>query len=199
MKTVNVRFMKTSAARGKEEYLFSVLPEDRVEKARKYVRENDRLLSLCAGYLVYRFVGEYAVDAYGKPRSDRLFFSLSHSGDLVGLAVCEDREVGLDIEKRDGERDEDALAAYCFSDEELEEYRRDGDFLSLFTSKESLSKAEGRGLGDVKNIPALPLDGAVGYCGKTYHRHSLGVSGFSVSVALEGDDFAIETNEIEVI
>ena len=199
MNVVKVYFLNMRQVKGREEYLYSVLPSSRVERAKRYAKETDRLLSLAAGYLINRVIGGVFVDEFGKPRSENAFFSLSHSGELAALAVSESREVGIDIEKMRGDKDYDALAKFALNDIELESYKSGEHFLKLFTAKESLSKAEGRGLrNDVKTIPALPIDGAVDYENKTYYRHSLNVDGYFASVTQEGEDFIIETIDIEV-
>ena len=200
MKTVNVYFMNTAAARGKEEYLVSVLPKDRVEKAGRFINESDRLLSLCAGYLICRAVGDHYVDEFGKPRAGGRFFSVSHSGEIAAIAVCDDQNVGIDVEKARTDDDEAALAECCFDERENAEYAGGAPFLALFTAKESLSKAEGQGLqNDLKTIPALPLNGKVGYKGKKYYRHTCVIDGYFASVSLEKEDFIIKTEEVYVI
>lgn len=44
---------------------------------------------------------ELVVDEHGKPRlaDERLHFNLSHSGPMALIAVCRDREVGVDVER----------------------------------------------------------------------------------------------------
>ncbi len=199
MNTIVLYFLPTRSARGKEELLLAALPESRAAKAMRYAREEDRLLSLCAGWLLARRVGETAADALGKPRSAKCCFSLSHAAGLAGLAVGGDRELGMDLEPVREGRNFDRLAAYCFSEEELARYREGTGFLPLFVAKESLGKAEGRGLaGGPKTIPALPEDGGVSYRGKNYFRHSLEWNGYTVSVTQEGEDFRIQTVEESV-
>ncbi|MCR5695006.1 MAG: 4'-phosphopantetheinyl transferase superfamily protein [Clostridia bacterium] len=197
MKKAEIYLINTRTVKEKEEYIRSFLPEDRVEKADRYARESDRLLSLGAGYLVYRFVGECYVDDRGKPGSDRLFFSISHSGELAALAVTPEGEIGIDIEEASQDRDFEALAEFAFGDEELESFKKGEHFLRIFTAKESLAKAEGSGLRNkTKLIPALPLDGTAVYKNKTYFRHTLDVDGYFGSVTLEGDDFLMITEVI---
>ena len=200
MKHILIRFLNIRSVKEKEDLLLSVLPEKRVEKAKRFVCESDRLLSLGAGYLAYRYAGAYAEDAYGKPQSENLFFSLSHSGRFAAIAADGDRAVGLDIEKRREDAGDGATAEFCFDEEELRFYPQSGDLLPLYVSKESLAKAEGRGLSRaVKTVPALPLDGAVNYENKTYYRRSLQWRGYCVSVTLEGEDFTLDTEEVYVI
>ena len=186
--------MPIAAVSEKEEYVTSILPKERVAKAKRFVRDSDRALSLAAGYLIAKYVGESYVDIYGKPRSTTLYFSVAHSGDVAALALSPACEVGLDIEKEFEKRGSDDPAEYCLSEEEQQSYRDGTPFLSLFTAKESLAKAEGKGLiSGIKDIPSLPMDGKVKYKEKVYHRHSLIKDGYFLSVTAEGEDFIIET------
>ncbi|MCW5253527.1 4'-phosphopantetheinyl transferase family protein [Streptomyces sp. SHP 1-2] len=100
---------------------------------------------------------------HGKPFPDggtgagRWHFSLSHSGDLAVLALCEGREVGVDVEEVRPERDAVRFAARWFPPDESawvaggEEPDRVRRCLRLWTRKEACVKAAGgrlvRGLG----------------------------------------------------
>ena len=96
-------------------------------------------------------------------------------------------------------RDEASLARYCLSEEERAYLEHGERFLRMFVAKESLAKADGRGIaGDIRAIPALPLDGAVSYNGIRYYRHSLEWNGYVLSVTQAREDFIIETKETEV-
>ncbi|MBQ7444368.1 MAG: 4'-phosphopantetheinyl transferase superfamily protein [Clostridia bacterium] len=199
METLKVYYIKTDVLKGKEGHLYSVLPEERGEKAKRYAKEDDRLLSLAAGYLAGKVVGRYFKDENGKPRADGVHFSLAHSGDIAVIAVNEHRDVGVDAEISQ-DKNFDDIANYALGEDELEAYRSGVSFLPLFTAKESLSKAEGRGLRNrTRDIPALPLDGAVEYKGKTYYRHTLEIPGYYASAVLEGEDFLAEIEELTEI
>ena len=199
MDTVFLHLLDIRSARGREPDILSLLPPARADKANRFIREDDRLLSLCAGYLLFRYVGGYTVDRFGKPKSDKCFFSLSHAGGLAAIAVGEKNELGLDLERKRTGPDTASLAGYCLSEEEKAAFPLDEDFLPAFVAKESLAKAEGRGLGKpVKAIPALPLNGAVLYENKTFYRHSFERNGYLFSVSQEEHDFTVETDEIEV-
>lgn len=103
-------------------------------------------------------------DAKGKPRvavahlpSAPLSFNVTHSGDLLLLAVARDMEVGVDVEqvRSLGERDHDALdlARECCTPAEvarlaaLPPAQRPRAFASIWTRKEAVGKACGEGLG----------------------------------------------------
>ena len=91
----------------------------------------------------------------GKPYWDGipLFFSLSHSGDLVGLAVSE-QELGLDVQRVTG-TDWKKLAGRFFAEEEQKELEKlcetseelgRKEFFRLWCQKESYGKLTGEGV-----------------------------------------------------
>ena len=93
----------------------------------------------------------------GKPYLLRLstespiYFSLSHSGDVVLIAISREVEVGVDVERMHRELDDDLAATFC-SDEELVwlrslplEKRMHGCY-RLWVCKEAAVKALGSGL-----------------------------------------------------
>ena len=167
MEKIRLFLCKTELIEKNEKSIKRALKDEEISKAARFVRRSDRLLSLGSSYLKRRFVfgdGDITVSDLGKPYSPDIFFNVSHSVDIVGIALSDNYEVGLDIEKERGDyRD---LANHCLSTEEKQSGE---DFLTLFTSKESVAKAEGGGLREkIRDIPALPLDGQVQYKGKAY-------------------------------
>ncbi|MGW0871114.1 4'-phosphopantetheinyl transferase family protein [Streptomyces sp. NPDC002740] len=78
-------------------------------------------------------------------------FSVSHSGDVIGLAVCRGADVGLDVEDGAG-TDVEKVAPRVLTDTELAALRarppseRPAAFLRYWTRKESALKAIGVGL-----------------------------------------------------
>ena len=93
----------------------------------------------------------------GKPlligdRADRAAFSLSHTRGMVTCAVTSGAEVGVDVECVDRDVDGDEIAARFFAPAEAAQLldvrgdaRRDR-FFDLWTLKEALVKALGRGM-----------------------------------------------------
>ncbi|MFF3202476.1 4'-phosphopantetheinyl transferase family protein [Streptomyces sp. NPDC002962] len=88
------------------------------------------------------------------PASDSsVTFSVTHSGALVGVAVCRGGEVGLDVEESHGVMDVDSAARVALSDAELAALyarpaaERQPAFLRTWTRKEAVLKALGVGLG----------------------------------------------------
>jgi 4'-phosphopantetheinyl transferase len=105
----------------------------------------------------------FSYNEFGKPRLanpvavSSLSFSLSHSGDLIRIAIAIDRELGIDVELVDESVPIDSLVRRFFSVGEiaalqaLPESRRRAGFFSCWTRKEAYVKARGKGL-------SLPLD-----------------------------------------
>ncbi|WP_340379027.1 4'-phosphopantetheinyl transferase superfamily protein [Streptomyces sp. SS7] len=95
-----------------------------------------------AGYAEYSEYAEYA----------EYDFSVTHSGDVVGVAVCRGARVGLDVEEADTVLDVDAAARTALSAREsaalyaLPPDARGPAFLRIWTRKEAVLKALGVGL-----------------------------------------------------
>lgn len=96
---------------------------------------------------------------HGKPAlsGSSLRFNKSDSGEIAAVALCESREVGLDIEQHRDIQRADRIARRFFSDSErdaldaLPEDRRRRAFFDCWTLKEAVLKCDGGGLG------ALPM------------------------------------------
>ena len=192
---ISIQTIKQNIGRVEEQLSSSALA-----KAERFVREEDRLLSLGGSLLLEKFAGpldklKYGPD--GKPCFDAgegPFFNISHSVDLAGILVSDEHEVGLDIEKiRPGFSD---LQDFCLSEEERESGE---DFLKLFTAKESLCKAIGTGLTDeIKTVPAIPLEGRIQYCNRIFYRNIIYKEGYYIFAAAAEDEFYITEAEINV-
>lgn len=110
---------------------------------------------------------------FGKPVvADALHFNVSHSGDLVLLALSADRAVGIDVERRRAvERVSTLVERWLTSAEQRAVAQRVDDgadlsdaFLQVWSLKEARLKALGVGIAnaahaDVDAVPVLPLDG----------------------------------------
>ena len=136
------------------------------ERARmRWIRSRGMLRALLGRYLE----GDpralaFELGAHGKPalvddagHASDLRFNLSHSGELVLVAVTTGREVGIDVEvARDPARrplDEPAIAARVLGAEQarrlerLEPQERTREFLRAWTMREAAVKCLGTGLG----------------------------------------------------
>jgi 4'-phosphopantetheinyl transferase len=90
----------------------------------------------------------------GKPTIQGLHFNLSHSGDLIVLAVNERQDVGVDIERRRDVKRVDALVRRWLTVAEREDLEREmargversESFLRVWSQKEARLKAIGVGI-----------------------------------------------------
>ncbi len=178
--------------------LTSALPEYfriRVEGSKQRDQKMQRLSS---GLLLMYLLRQYDIKAtdvriktgiHGKPGfedMDGLYFNLSHSGDLILMALT-DTETGCDIQKI--KKGSVRLAGRFFTPEENEmiESAKDGDIDEVFTRiwarKESYIKALGEGLGhDLRSFSVLSDVMSDGVCIADYS-----VNGYAAALALSPD------------
>jgi 4'-phosphopantetheinyl transferase len=94
------------------------------------------------------------------PQDDRrgLHFNISHSGELVALAIAREA-VGIDVEEIREMRDLLGIARRFFSAEEAQRVEEDGDqFFRIWTAKEAVVKAIGSGVSDGLQSFTVPRD-----------------------------------------
>ena len=158
-------------------------------RAERFHFERDRRRFIAARGLLRTILGRYldldprevrfVFGEHGKPALDgacsTLRFNLSHSDDLLLLAVSHAREVGVDVEFMRADVPFGALADRYFEPEDAWRLRllppaeRAWHFYELWTSTEARLKAGGRGLGGGTHIVApdrwslLRLTPAAGY------------------------------------
>ena len=84
---------------------------------------------------------------HGRPRlpGTGLAASITHSGDVVAVALTEGCPVGVDVEVIDGRDYEPLLARVCTA-AEWPHVRTARDFFTIWTRKEAVLKATGEGL-----------------------------------------------------
>lgn len=124
---------------------------------------------------------QFSLGPHGKPYipASKIRFNISHSGDVLVIAVARDFEVGIDIEVLRKVDDLRAIAAQFFGPREIESLARidpssiDRAFLKIWVRKEAVLKAAGIGLADGLPV-AVPLQeelrGATAYLeGRTDH------------------------------
>src|SRR3954449_11781288 len=120
-----------------------------------------------AGYLDEEPAALRIRDAH-KPRLEPqspLRFNLSHSGDVALIAVASEREVGIDVERVERERDVQRLARRMFLAAEREAVAESHDPVLTYhrhwVAKEAFAKATGRGLASMRSFE-VSLDGPEG-------------------------------------
>ncbi len=153
----------------------AVLSPEEILKVDRYRIQKDRYLSLVARALVRYLVSEYTgapaeafaflMNGHGKPylapkeeKKDcpKISFNISHSRGGIVCGICQNLEIGVDLE--DIRRNVDlGIARRFFADTEVEflnqipNSEKKKMFFDIWTLKEAYIKAEGKGL-------AIPLD-----------------------------------------
>lgn len=142
-----------------------ILKEEEQERADKFRKEGDRNRFILGRVVLRKILAEIlqcqpkevpiTIAKHKKPVLDdtvakALHFSISHSGDYVLIGVS-DKEVGVDIEYIDPGFDHKNVQQYSFNKDEIsfvngEPGRAAHNFYLLWTRKESLLKATGKGL-----------------------------------------------------
>lgn len=130
------------------------------------------------------------ISPFGKPYlpGHTLSFSLSHSENIIACAVSDNMKIGIDIEYC---RSID-LGEYkdCFSPLEWNNLSSSVTpqryFLELWTKKESLVKADGRGLQvPLKDVNALGPSGSIHGEEKKWHFYPIEIAGYVCHVCTE--------------
>ncbi|WP_367155062.1 4'-phosphopantetheinyl transferase superfamily protein [Methylomonas sp. HYX-M1] len=123
---------------------------DRYAASRFYLRQT------LADYLGCSAHGlRFTLGPYGKPSlaCGSLFFNISHTGEMLSIAVTDVSEVGIDIEAVKPRANLTCLAQRCFSPAEYAHWQalpaaeHSASFYRLWTKKEAYVKAIGRGIG----------------------------------------------------
>jgi 4'-phosphopantetheinyl transferase len=153
------------------DWCYGQLPESERTCAERFVYSKDRKAYVFAHGLTRHLLGRYlGVPAHdlifttnpaGKPKlalaGGSISFNLTHASGRALLAVCDGRDVGVDLEQRRFDVEPLDIARYCFFGSERtaieqapEQDQRD-TFLRYWVAKEAVLKGEGIGLG-------FPLD-----------------------------------------
>lgn len=135
----------------------------RYEKSSRLRQESGRMVSLAATHLLYAAAGieseqDLLYGSSGKPYcKNGPCFNLSHSGEYAAIVVDED-PAGLDIQLK--RHLSDAVLRKICTASEMEWVMQDQDMRSilLWTMKEGILKADGRGISvDLRDICCMPF------------------------------------------
>ena len=156
-----------------ETVCYQLFPE-RMKKAERYLKADDRLMCIGAGLLISLIArineSEIYISECGKPYAKNgIFFNVSHSGNCAAL-VFGKNETGIDIEKING--DNLYLAEHIFTKQELQWINSEplARFHLLWSIKESILKAAGTGLYSSVTLPEVyPETNHVAVNGITYY------------------------------
>lgn len=200
MDKVVIYILHISLIKDNLSFISSFVDSKRKEKAERFVNENDRLLSFGAGYLLKRYLpqGEIKENEGGKPYLDNgPYFNISHSGEYVILGIHPSRDVGVDIERIDEKR----LGTIRFVlNEEEKEINDIQKIFQIWSNKESLVKCKSTGIGDIRRVSGLPVEGSRVIDDKDYYVKSMVYDNYSLSVALkEKEPFEVDIKEVTSI
>lgn len=165
----------------------NLLPNDQSERNRRFVRWQDRhshllgRMLLKTGLEMHGFkescLGDLNYCKFNRPYlKDNIDFNISHSGCYVICAIGEEVKLGIDVEKIYGVEFKDFKKV--MTSEQWEEINHSEcpsrAFFQYWTIKESVIKADGRGL----SIPLQELhvkENMVVYDNSTWHLHQLSI------------------------
>jgi 4'-phosphopantetheinyl transferase len=151
-----------------------LLSEDERERAARYVRTEDGDRWAHARGVLRALLGRYtdadpravgfAEGPHGKPQlaGYDIRFNLSHSGDVLLVAVALDRELGVDVELPRRSTDHVAIARRILGDAEaerlagLDEPVREREFLRAWVRWEAVLKCRGTGIGGADDAATGP-------------------------------------------
>lgn len=153
------------------------LSSDETERARRFHFERDQRRFVIGRALLRRLLErytgndarnlEFSYSDRGKPslvqhgEARPLFFSLSHSHELVLYGFRREDPLGIDVEYLRSMRDIDALATRFFSEGEArlvrsaKGSRKQECFFTIWTVKEAYVKATGEGLAALEDVEVL--------------------------------------------
>jgi 4'-phosphopantetheinyl transferase len=188
-----------SAGPAELEQLAQVLSADERERAARYRRERDRRRFVVGRGWLRRLLGlqlgraadevRFCYGASGKPTLDgerRLSFNLSHSDDLMLVVICQECDVGVDVERLRPLPEMADLASEFLPGGELDrlalvdEADRLATLYRMWTRKEACLKARGVGL----SVPLEDLDIDFGRDGRGELHDLTPVPGYVGAVAV---------------
>src|SRR5262245_35513845 len=166
---VDVWMARQPQPRSAVDECYACLSEDETRRACRFTHDQARTCFILGRGALRAILGRYVHAApqsvlftygpSGKPHlapnlsATDVHFNLSHSGDIVLIAVAQGRDVGIDVELIRDDSDVLAIAERFFSQAEsnwlanLPTQERTAAFFRLWTRKEALLKGLGHGIG----------------------------------------------------
>ena len=181
----------------KENEIHDILTDQEKAKVDSIRNSDSRLREMAALLLIRKYTAsvETRYTELGKPyKNIGPKFNVSHSKDLVGIAISR-REVGLDIETmREYKKD---IIEYSFTKEEQKAIKTDLDFFKMWTDKEATSKCIGIGLS--KGIKNIPTGRKKEYEGKVMRSIHESVFNNVICATVEGEEEPIMSVHLDYI
>ena len=137
----------------------NIVPNNVLEYLKKYHHQDRYNQSINSWCLLYeKLLSDFNIDLSikeikttinGKPYIDDIYFSISHSKNMVCIMIS-DYECGIDIEKIDSSVKHELLSKKVLSKEEYLEYLESSNkleyFISMWTKKEAFLKCFNEGI-----------------------------------------------------
>ncbi len=156
-----------------------ILSQDEIRRARAFRFEQDQSRYIQAHAVLRLLLSKYAgivpqnlkfqEGLHGKPALvsvSPLYFNLSHTKDMMAVALSSSREIGVDIEKQDDMQDMEGVARQFMSEDEfrnlagLDASAQKKFFYGCWVRKEALLKAAGTGLIDhIRQVSVMQDEG----------------------------------------
>lgn len=165
----NVHIFRLSVSNHLEKLPFykSLLNSEELFRSSRFYRAEDRERYIVGRGVLKQLLGQYVklvpeliniiTGENKKPVLKdhlHLHFNISHSHDYIALAFS-DNNIGIDVEYIDNNFNHTQIAETCFTDTEINFLRKASDprifFFMLWTRKEALLKANGKGVNDDMN------------------------------------------------
>jgi len=199
--------------------LVALLDETEAARATRFAFEDDRRAYVAAHALLRARLSErekgiappqwrFGATPHGKPfvhaPAARFNISLSHTRGMAAVAIVSGRDVGVDVESFLRPRDALKVAERFFAPEEAALVRRELDpvsrsevFFAIWTLKEAVLKADGRGLAGgldsfVVNLSPLAVSSG---SGESYGVAQWRRAGFFVAAAARGGEVNFRLTE----
>ena len=178
------------------EQILKRLSYEEREKAARFLHEEDRLRFITGRLMIRTLAPEkFGIDAprirlteYGKPYisgTDKAHFNISHSGDLVALAISA-APIGVDIERQIPTQWREIAQTFCASERQTLNISSEPlrCFYRIWTEREAFAKAVGEGIPLFDNEqPDIDHDrGIVHYHGETFYLASEEIDDYSLCV-----------------
>ena len=187
---MEIYFCDARKFRGCYEKAAALLPKERQDKAFRFLKYEDRVLSVLSGLMLKKVLGVdrdgmILYNEHGKPYLEHgKRFNISHSGNLALLAVSE-VEIGADIEVL--KTVNESVMRRCFTEDEAAFVNGSPEnFARVWTLKEAAVKLLGKGISfPLKSFSVLPFD----------EKHLIdGTEMYFFSTIIMGAPFAAATN-----
>lgn len=197
MENVNLYIVDIDLGVKHQQFLFDSISEEQKKKALGFANEVDRIRSLISSYLQNQLSKDKLLKKrFGKPYFENgPFFNISHSGRYVVMAVSS-KEIGVDIEENKN-RDFSSLSR-IFNEAETKMVKEHQDFYYMWCAKESLIKCMGTTVGQVKEVPSIPLNGLKTYKGVNYQCQAFIFDNHVISITRESsEEYKVKTIKVD--